>query len=213
MAEKRESKYAQDVGINVIERRLRERQSVRTTFRLPVDLIEVLGLLAGQFGVKQKSLFDQLVEDGELLDEVADHAASLRLPEAVQRRAKTYVLSKRSLQALQQAAKARRIPRDTLVEVSIRRLLPLLLAERERHRKRMAFQVELEDLQRRGRELLAESEKRLGAADPVTEMLAEMVRVGEEKLLVFGQMVARGSALEELELERLAKVDSVRGKR
>lgn len=192
--------------IKLIEARLRGRQSVRTTFRLPVELIEVLSLLAGQFGVKRKSLFDQLVEDGALLHRVADSVTVIEKEDGRQRRPKSFVLSKRTLQVLQQVAKARRIPRDVLVEVAIRRFLPLLLAERDNHRKRLAIHGELEKLQAQGRELLARSEVLLGENDPVTEVIAEMVRTGEDKLQAVRQVLARGSALLELPLERLAEV-------
>ena len=82
-------------GIEISEARLRGRQSVRTTFRLPVHLIELLGIMAGQFGVKQKSLFDQMIEDKEVLNEVADWVSAY-VPEKIERRPKTYVLSKQS---------------------------------------------------------------------------------------------------------------------
>lgn len=193
-----------DYDIKLIEARLRGRQSVRTTFRLPVELIEVLGLLAGQFGVKRKSLFDHLVEDGALLHQVAESATAVLKEDGQPRRPKTFVLSKRSLQVLQQVAKARRIPRDVLVEVSIRRFLPLLLVEKENHRKRLAIYEDLENLHTRGRELLERSEALLGKSDPVSEMIAEMVRIGEDKLEAARQVLARGSALQDVPLERLA---------
>ena len=39
---------------------LRGRQSVRTTFKLPARSIDALSLLAGQLGIKQKSIVDHL---------------------------------------------------------------------------------------------------------------------------------------------------------
>ena len=49
---------------------LRMKQSVRTTFRLPKEIINLLGLIASQLGIKQKSLLDQLIEDASLLHEL-----------------------------------------------------------------------------------------------------------------------------------------------
>ena len=46
---------------------LKGKQSVRATFRLPQQVIELLTLIAGQLGIKQKSLFDQLIEDSAVL--------------------------------------------------------------------------------------------------------------------------------------------------
>jgi len=41
---------------------LRGRQSVRATFRLPTEMVSLLSIAASHLGLKQKSLFDQLVE-------------------------------------------------------------------------------------------------------------------------------------------------------
>jgi hypothetical protein len=122
-------------GLDCLETQLRGDQSVRVTFRLSRELIDVLGLLAGQFGVKRKSLFDQLVKDGGVLDEVAESIASMNREGGEQRRPTTFVVSKRFLQVVQQIAKARCIQRDILVEALIRRSLPLLFATAKRNRE------------------------------------------------------------------------------
>lgn len=125
-----------DKEVDILETRLRGDQSVRVTFRLPQELVEVLGHLAGELGVKRKSLFDHLVDDGVMLNEVADSIASInRRGEGGQRRATSFVVSKRFLQALQQVAESGRISRHILIEVIIHRLLPLLFAAAKRNRK------------------------------------------------------------------------------
>ncbi len=192
---------ADQAGIEISEARLRGRQSVRTTFRLPVYLIELLGIIAGQFGVKQKSLFDQLIEDSEVLDEVAAWVAGYT-PENIERRPKTYVLSKDSLLALERVAAERRISRDILVEISIRRLLPLLLAERDKHAKRVKILGDMEKYLQQGHELQASAENLLGKTDPVYEMISKMVRLGEEKVLDLTGIVAKGKGLEKVRVER-----------
>jgi hypothetical protein len=190
-------------GIEISEARLRGRQSVRTTFRLPGYLIELLGIIAEQFGVKQKSLFDQLIENSEVLNEVAECVAAYT-PEKSGRRAKTYVLSKQSLFVLERVASERRISRDILVEVSIKRLLPLLLAEREKHFKRAKLLGEMEKYLQYGHELLVQTENLLGKADPVYEMVSRMVRLGEEKMMALQDLVARGKALEGVGIEKFS---------
>ena len=72
---------------------------MRTTFRLPVHLIELLAVITEQFGVKQKSLFNQLVEDKDVLSEVAECGAGY-LPENSERRPKSYAISRQALLAL-----------------------------------------------------------------------------------------------------------------
>ena len=44
---------------------LRGRQSVRATFKLTERSIDALSILACQLGIKQKTLFDQVVDDSE----------------------------------------------------------------------------------------------------------------------------------------------------
>lgn len=126
--EQSENRQQVNEEVDLLESRLRGDQSVRVTFRLPRELIDVLGLLAGQFGVKRKSLFDQLVEDGVMLDEVADCIASMNREDGRQRRPITFVVSMRFLQTLQQVANSRRISRQILIEALIHRWLPLLFA-------------------------------------------------------------------------------------
>ena len=50
---------------------LRGRQSVRATFRLSEDCIDAISILAVQLGIKQKSVFDHLMEDDQVLKNVA----------------------------------------------------------------------------------------------------------------------------------------------
>jgi hypothetical protein len=194
---------ADQTGIEISEARLRGRQSVRTTFRLPVYLIELLAIVSEQFGVKQKSLFDQLIENSEVLDEVAECGVSYT-PEKRGRRSKTYVLSKQSLFVLERVASERRISRDILVEISIKRLLPLLMAEREKHFKRAKILSEMEKYLRHGRELLVQTENFLGTSDPVYEMVGRMVRLGEEKVMALRDIVAKGKALEGAGIEKFS---------
>jgi hypothetical protein len=50
---------------------LRGRQSVRATFKLSAKAIEALGILAVHLGIKQKSIFDHLIEDAQSLRRIA----------------------------------------------------------------------------------------------------------------------------------------------
>ncbi len=190
-------------AIKISEERLRGRQSVRTTFRLSEDLIALIGVVAGQFGLKQKSLFDQLIEDTAVLHKVAESAAGYT-PDNAQRRSKTFVLSKQSLHSLEMVAAERRISRDALVEVSIRRLMPVVLAEWEKHKKRQTILAEMENFLGHGQDLLAQAERLLGREDPVYEMIDRMVRLGKEKVANLADMVARGKLMEKVRVERFS---------
>lgn len=201
--ENQNNRSTEQGGTTISEARLRESQSVRTTFRLPVHLIELLAIIAGQFGVKQKSLFDQLIEDREVLNKVAEWAADYT-PGDIERRTKTYVLSKRSLLVLERVVTEKQIPRDILVEISIRRLLPVLVAERKKQVSRVRILGEMEKYLRHGRELLSHTEELLGTADPVYDMVERMVRLGEEKMHDLSEIVAKGEILEKIDLERFS---------
>ena len=46
---------------------LRGRQSVRATFRLSEACIDAISILSAQLGIKQKSIFDHLMEISQVL--------------------------------------------------------------------------------------------------------------------------------------------------
>lgn len=50
---------------------LRGKQSVRATFKLSQKAIDAIGLVAIHMGIKQKSLFDHIIEDMDALDTLA----------------------------------------------------------------------------------------------------------------------------------------------
>ena len=99
---------------------LRGRQSVRATFRLFEDCINAISILATQLGIKQKSVFDHLFEDDQILKTVAAELKDTEL-DRNQRVQKTFVISRRSLYFLDKIASKHNTPRDALVEYSIRR--------------------------------------------------------------------------------------------
>ena len=120
---------------------LRGRQSVRTTFKLSERSIDALSILAGQLGIKQKSLFDHLIEDTQALKLIASEVEEFG--RKARRIAKTYVISRRTLENLERVSVQYNAPRDALVEYSIERILPLLMREKERHGKRKLLLAEL----------------------------------------------------------------------
>lgn len=150
---------------------LRGRQSVRATFKLPSQAIALLSLVANQLGLKQKSLFDQLVEDRETLAQVARGANSYQSSQA-QRQQKTYVLSRNSLVALEHVAKVYGISRDLLVEISIQRLLPVMSSEQDKQEKRKKVLADLLAYYNQGLVVLEAMEQMLGEEDQVTRQCA-----------------------------------------
>ena len=193
--EDKEKQVARDpISLNADS--LRGRQSVRATFRLPVEMVSLLSVAASLLGLKQKSLFDQLVEDRRVLEQVAAGAEGYQ-PSADRRRQKTYVLSRNSLAALDLVARTHGLPRDLLVEISISRLLPVLTAEQERQQNRKEVLAEVEQYRQQGQALLGRCERLLGVDDPASRQLAHLLdqcgRVARE----LRDQVERGRAMED----------------
>lgn len=150
--------------------RLRGRQSVRATFRLPTEMIDLLSMAASQLGLKQKSLFSQLMEDREVLARLAQVAGQYQ-PRSEQRQQKTYVISRDALLALEHVAKSTGLPRDLLVELCIQRLVPVLDSEQEKQRDRAVILDKLAVLCQQAESLFQQTAERLGEDDPAVRLL------------------------------------------
>lgn len=175
---------------------LRGRQSVRTTFKLTPRSIDALSLLAGQLGIKQKSIFDHLVDDTGTLQALAreienrDSIDQERVP-------KTYVISRKTLESLEQVCKRYQTPRDALVEFSIERIMPLLNEEKKKHLNRQKLQEKLDTFLAHSRELLDEADKVLERDDPVFEQVYQMARTAQSGYDEISQIIEKGRRLEE----------------
>jgi len=169
--------------------RLRGRQSVRATFRLPSEVIGLLSMAASQLGLKQKSLFNQLVEDREVLAQLAQMADRYQ-SRGEQRQQKTYVLSRDALLTLEFVAKSTGLPRDLLVELCIQRLVPVLDSELEKQQKRAAILDELVVLCQQTAALYQQSTERLGEDDPATRLLHGLLIQNERYLSDLRQLAS-----------------------
>jgi len=175
---------------------LRGRQSVRATFKLSERAIESLSLVAVHLGIKQKSLFDHLIENAGVLEDLVD-TIRIRQFKKIDRIQKTYVLSRRTLDVLEMISKAHNTPRDALVEYSIRRLESVILAEKSRHEKRKELFGEVVAHFNSSMDLLQKSRDALGEDDPfcrnVERAMAACLRTKNE-LAVF---IEKSSLIEE----------------
>ena len=175
---------------------LRGRQSVRATFRLPPSIIELLSVVANQLGIQQKSLFDQLVENREVLEQVAAGAVGRYQAGADPRQQKTYVVSRSALVSLEYVAKTHGIPRDLLVEISINRLLPVISSEQEKQAKRKVVLAEMEELIERGEAVLARAGELLGPNDQAFRQLALALAQGGRAVEELRGRVEKGRAMD-----------------
>lgn len=155
---------------------LRGRQSVRATFKLSERAIEALSLVAFHLGIKQKSLFDHLIDDVAALKDIAG-TIRIRQFNKIVRVQKTYVLSRRTLDSLELISRDHDTPRDALVEYSIHRLEALIQLEKKRHEIRKAFFSEISDYFDQGRAILNRFKEALGDDDPFCMSLGDALAV------------------------------------
>jgi len=174
---------------------LRSRQSVRATFKLPQESIDLLGVIAGQLGIKQKSLLDQLVEDTSLLTRLARKTGQ-SVEERSRRRQKTFVISRSTLQSINEIAREQKISRDVLVEISIKRLLPIVESELEKHIVRKNLLKEMKGYFRLGVELLGKTEKMLGKDDVLYDMLEKQMSLAGKNIADADSIVEKGMPME-----------------
>ena len=179
---------------------LRGRQSVRATFRLSEACIEAISILSTQLGIKQKSVFDHLMEDAQVLKSIAREMANIEFDrhECVQ---KTFVISRRSLSFLDTISSKHNAPRDALVEYSVRRLLPIIAKERKKHEKRKELLTEISNHFAKGENLLSRADKMLGSDDPVVNKLKTAMYVYKNAFDDIASFIDKGKILEKFQLE------------
>lgn len=149
---------------------LRGKQSVRATFKLSQKAIDAIGLVAIHMGIKQKSLFDHIIEDMEALDDLAK-TIHIRQFKKIPRRQKTFVLSRRTIDALETISRTYNTPRDALVEYSVKKLETIIKEEKARHTERKRLQKEVDEHFDQGRLLYQKAAQVLGETDPFCRRL------------------------------------------
>lgn len=174
---------------------LRGKQSVRTTFKLSEKAIDALSILACQMGIKQKTLFDHLMDDLPALKMIGEgqHAMDRDVP----RVAKTYVVSRRTLDNLEMISSRYNAPRDSLVERSIERIYPLIDLEKVKHKRRKELHGEMIRMLEKGRKLLIESDDQFDPDDPVFAKYFQVMRSFESSCRDVERYLEKGRKVEE----------------
>ena len=175
---------------------LRGRQSVRATFKLSTRAIDALSIVAVHLGIKQKSLFDQLIEDARSLSHIAREIESDDFS-TMERVQKTYVISRKTLRSLEDISRQFDAPRDALVEYSIQRLLPVIAREREKHQKRKDILRDINTHFEQGLQILNKTRKLLGENDPVYSKLEAAMGACMQARDNIDQFVERCEIIEE----------------
>ncbi len=181
---------------------LRGRQSVRATFKLSPIAIEALSIVAAHLGIKQKSIFDHLIEDVRSLMVIAREVDRESLMD-LKRVQKTFVISRKTLVSLEKIAEEFDTSRDTLLERSIQRLLPVIARERQRHDTRKRILNEINSFLDNGLELLAQFEADLGDDDPTTVDFKHAIEVLADAQNNINAFITKGKIIENFDLQQL----------
>lgn len=175
---------------------LRGRQSVRATFKLSAKAIEAMSIVAVHLGIKQKSLFDHLIEDVQSLKLIAREVESERF-NTTSRIQKTFVISRKTLSCLDETSRRYNAPRDALVEYSIQRLMPVITREREKHRRRKEILNDIEANLENGLNILKKSKTLLGEDDPVFIRLESAMKTLHSTHRDIATFIEKGKIIEE----------------
>ncbi|PIE61878.1 MAG: hypothetical protein CSA29_01140 [Desulfobacterales bacterium] len=158
---------------------LRGKQSVRATFKLSQKAIDSLGLLSVHMGIKQKSLFDHIIEDYAALDQLAQ-TIRIRQFKKIPRRQKTFVLSRKTIEALTAISDNYNMPRDALVEYSIKKLESVIQSEKIKHEQRKELSARMAEAFQHPLALYKEAADTLGADDPFCRRMEKVVAAMEK---------------------------------
>ena len=169
------------INLKLNTEQLKGKQSVRATFRLSDQMIDLLRVAATHLGVKQKSLIDELVQNRDTLNQLANKVQGVE-QEAANRRQKTFVLSRNALDLLDGISDKHNLSRDYLVELCISRLIPFVHSEQEKHNQRRALIKEIEQYSADGRKLLKKADKILDQDDRFRAKLEQIVNYTEQNV-------------------------------
>jgi hypothetical protein len=184
---------------------LRGMQSVRASFRLSSDCIDTISIVSAQLGIKQKSLFDYLVKDTESIIKIARNLKGTKL-NTENRVQKTFVISRSTLDALDEVARTYQAPRNALVEFSVQRLLPIIANERKKHALRQEICERFDSNYPVLNEILEYCEKLLGTEDPVYNKMAPVLEAYAAAKDALSGFLDKGKGIENFTPENLETI-------
>ncbi len=175
---------------------LRGKQSVRATFKLSQKAIDSIGLVAIHMGIKQKSLFDHIIEDHSALDQLAQ-TIRVRQFKKIPRRQKTFVLSRKTIEALTAISETYNMPRDALVEYSIKKLESVIQSEKIRHAERKKLADKMAGRFNETLALYKESVSVLGEDDPFCRRMEKAVDTMKKTVQEVDDFLQKSKVLED----------------
>lgn len=174
---------------------LRGKQSVRATFKISQKAIDAIGLVAIHMGIKQKSLFDHIIEDSDALSSLAK-TIRIRQFKKLPRKQKTFVLSRKTIESLAAISLAYGTPRDALVEYSVKKLESIINAEKARHKQRKILLKEVVDHFFQGKVLYKKAIDILGKDDPFSRRIGRAIFDCQKRETELSDFIEKSKVLE-----------------
>ncbi|MCP3941284.1 MAG: hypothetical protein GY710_07360 [Desulfobacteraceae bacterium] len=174
---------------------LRGKQSVRATFKISQKAIDSIGLVAIHMGIKQKSLFDHIIEDMTALSDLAK-TIRIRQFKKIDRKQKTFVLSRRTIEALGSISETYDMPRDALVEYSVKKLESVIMAEKLRHEERKKLQQQMTAYFLTGEALYKHAIGVLSEDDPFCRHFEKTVTTSRKTTQAINEFLEKSKVLE-----------------
>ncbi|OQY50999.1 MAG: hypothetical protein B6230_05535 [Desulfobacteraceae bacterium 4572_89] len=175
---------------------LRGKQSVRATFKLSQKAIDSIGLVAIHMGIKQKSLFDHIIEDMAALDDLAK-TIRIRQFKKIHRKQKTFVLSRKTIDALSTISATYGMPRDALVEYSVKKLESVIMAEKLRHEERKQLNKQMIAHFEIGEAFYKNAMDILGQEDPFCRRVEKAIDMARRTTREVNEFLEKSKVLED----------------
>jgi len=203
MANKSNKKAASTVTLpRMTTLALKGKQSVRTSFTLSKGCIQAINIVSTLLGIKHRSLFDYLVEDTDSLEVLAKEIVKIE-PSENKGSQKSFIVSRDTLKAIDSLCEKLNISRDTLIELSVRRLLPIIEKEMKSHKKRKELFELVDKNYQESRKLLNLIKKGVGAEDPAYIAYRDAVSAFKQVKKQFDEILSKGRVIEDFDPEAL----------
>jgi hypothetical protein len=98
---------------------------------------------------------------------------------------------------LNQISKKQKIPRDILVEVYIKQLLPVIKTELKKHQQRKELLKEMRKYQDQGKKLLKVAEDLLGRDDMLFEKIKGQIKIANKNVATAEDLINKGTPMED----------------
>ena len=174
---------------------LKGKQSVRASFKLSEACIHAINIVSTQLGLKHRSLFDYLVEDTDALQTIAEDIVKSEYEQA-KRVQKSFIISRETLKLIDDICKDSNISRGTLIENSVRRLLPIIEKEIENHRKRKDMRQLVKKHLNASQVVLNIIKDNVGVDDPIYRAFKNAVAACKQVNSQISDIISKGKVLE-----------------